>query len=138
VSFADLATGAVIRYPYLWSHQAAQGETEGRKSRPVVVGVRLFRPKGGDVIVLFPSTSQEPPPSRFAAEIPATEKRRGGLAADLRLWLIVDEYNQDVLGQPFYLEPEPKLGQLSKAFLLPLLKAVVARRDQATRVNRQL
>jgi hypothetical protein len=77
VSSAELGTGAVIRYPYLSSHQARQGETEGRKSRPVVVGVRLSRPMGEDVILLFPITSQEPPPSRFAAEIPATEKRRG-------------------------------------------------------------
>jgi len=138
VSFSELGTGAVIRYPYLWSHQAAQGETEGRKSRPVVVAVRLSRPNGEDVILLFPITSQKPAPSRFSAEIPATEKRRGGLAADLRLWLILDEYNQDVLGRSFYLEPEPKLGQFSKAFLLPLLKAVVARRDQAKRINRQL
>lgn len=137
MSFAEFGTGAVIRYPYLWSHQAGQGETEGRKARPVVVGVRLCRPKGEDVILLLPITSQEPPPSRFAAEIPATEKRRGGLAVDLRLWLILDEYNQDVMGRSFYLEPEPKLGQFSKAFLLPLLKAVVARRDQARRVNRQ-
>ena len=88
--------------------------------------------------MLLPITSQEPLPSRFATEIPAIEKRRGGLATDLRLWLILDEYNQDVLGRSFYLEPEPKLGQLSKAFLLPLLKAVVARRDRARGVNRQL
>jgi hypothetical protein len=73
VSFAELGTGAVIRYPYLWSHQAGQGETEGRRSQPVVVGVRLSRPK----------------------------------------------------------------GEVSKAFLLPLLNAVVTRRDQTTGVNRQ-
>ncbi len=137
MSFADLGTGAVIRYAYLWARQAGVGETEGRKPRPVVVGVRLSRPKGEDVILLFPITSQEPPPSCFAAEIPAIEKRRGGLASDLRLWLILDEYNQDVIGQSFHLEPEPKIGQFSKAFLLPLLQAVVARRARIAKVDRR-
>jgi hypothetical protein len=31
----------VIRYPYLWVREAARGETEGRKLRPVTVGVRI-------------------------------------------------------------------------------------------------
>lgn len=100
------------------------------------MGVRLPRPAGQDVILLFPITSREPPPSRFAAEIPTTEKRRAGLAPDMRLWLVLDEYNQDVLGRSFYLEPEPPLGRLSKAFLLPLLKAFVARRARTKRVVR--
>ena len=137
MSFEDLGTGAVIRYAYLWARQADQGETEGRKSRPVVVGVRLARPKGDDVILLFPITSQEPSRSRFAAEIPAIEKRRGGLASELRLWLVLDEYNQDVIGRSFYLEPGPKIGQFSKAFLLPLLQAAIARREQFRGVNRR-
>lgn len=137
MTFDGIRTGAVIRYPYLWTHQADRGETEGRKTRPVVVGVRLSRPDGEDVILLFPITSQEPPPSRFAAEIPATEKRRAGLAANLPLWLILDEYNQDVLGRSFYLEPEPQLGELSKAFLLPLLKQVITRRGKVKHVSRR-
>ena len=103
-----------------------------------MVGVRLLRPDDADIILLFPITSQAPARSRRAAEIPATEKRRGGLSIDMRLWLIPDEYNQDTLGQSFYLEPEPPLGQLSKAFLLPLLKAFVARRTETRRVKRNL
>lgn len=136
MSFDDIRTGSVIRYPYLWTHEAGRGETEGRKARPVAVGVRLPRPNDEDVVLLFPITSREPLPSRFAAEIPVTEKRRAGLSIDMRLWLILDEYNQDILGQSFYLEPEPPLGQLSKAFLLPLLKAFIARRAETKRVLR--
>jgi hypothetical protein len=41
------------------------------------------------------------------------EKRRAGLDAALRLWIILDEYNQDTIGQSFYLEPEPPLGRFS-------------------------
>jgi hypothetical protein len=39
VSFDALRTGAVVRYPYLWAREAAQGETDGRKFRPAAVGV---------------------------------------------------------------------------------------------------
>ena len=38
---------------------------------------------------------------RFAAEIPDTEKRRAGLDGDIRLWIVLDEYNQDVIGRSF-------------------------------------
>jgi hypothetical protein len=128
VSFDQIRTACVIRFPYLWAREAQRGETEGRKVRPVAVGVRISRPKGEDVLVLFPITSQTPAQNRFAVEIPETEKRRAGLDATVRLWMILDEYNQDIIGQSFYLEPEPPLGRFSKAFFLPLVKEFIARR----------
>jgi hypothetical protein len=66
VSLDQLRTGCVIRFPYLWVREAERGETEGRKHRRVAVGVRITRPKGDDVLVLFPITSQLPSPDRFA------------------------------------------------------------------------
>lgn len=72
MSFDDIQTASVIRYPYLWVREAGQGETEGRKHRPVAVGVRIGR-LDGDVLLLFPVTTKEPEKGRFAAEIPATE-----------------------------------------------------------------
>lgn len=135
MSFDHLQTGVVVRYPYLWARQARSGETEGRKDRPVSVGVRLPRPTG-DLVLFFPITSKEPEASRFAAEIPALEKRRAGLDPDLRLWIILDEYNTDIVGQSFYLEPAAPLGSFGKAFFLPLLRAFAARRKSATEVDR--
>ena len=137
MSFDQLRTACVIRFPYLWVRDAERGETEGRKARPVAVGVRLSRPKGDDVLILFPITSQPPSPDRFAVEIPEMEKRRGGLDATIRLWIILDEYNQDVVGKSFYLEPEPPLGRFSKAFFLPLMKEFIASRTRARGVNRR-
>jgi hypothetical protein len=137
VNFDRLRSGCVIRFPYLWVREAERGETEGRKPRPVAVGVRIARPKGDDVLVLFPITSQPPRPERFAAEIPETEKRRAGLDPSLRLWIILDEYNQDTIGQSFYLEPEPPLGYFSKAFFLPLMREFISRRARTRGVNRQ-
>lgn len=132
-----LQTGAVIRFPYLWAREAAAGETEGRKFRPVAVGVRIPKPGGADVLILFPITSQQPPPNRFAAEIPDTENRRAGLDGMMRLWMALDEYNQDVIGESFYPEAEPPLGYFSKAFFLPLLQEFIRRRSQSRAVHRR-
>ncbi len=134
--FASLRTGSVIRFPYLWARAAARGESEGRKFRPVAVGVRVPKPNGEDVLLLFPITSQEPAGERFAAEIPDTEKRRAGLDGTMRLWIVLDEYNQDVIGRSFYLEPDPPLGRFSKAFFLPLLQEFIRRRAQTLAVHR--
>lgn len=135
MSFEQLQTGVVLRYANLWTRQTKAGETDGRKDRPVAVGVRIAR-KSGDLILFFPVTSKEPEASRFAAEIPPIEKRRAGLDADIRLWLILDEYNTDIVGQSFYLEPAPPLGSFSKAFFLPLLRSFVARRKTTTEINK--
>jgi hypothetical protein len=137
VSLDQLRTGCVIRFPYLWVREAERGETGGRKPRPVAVGVRIVRRGGEDVLVLFPITSQRPSRDRFAAEIPEIEKRRAGLDATLRLWIILDEYNQDTIRRSFYLEPEPPLGRFSKAFFLPLMKEFIARRASTRGVNRR-
>jgi hypothetical protein len=137
VSLDQLRTACVIRFPYLWVREAERGETEGRKPRPVAVGVRIARRGGDDVLVLFPITSQQPFRDRFAAEIPEMEKRRAGLDVTLRLWIILDEYNQDTIGQSFYLEPELPLGRFSKAFFLPLMKEFIARRASTRGVNRR-
>jgi len=55
----------------------------------------------------------------------------------MRLWIILDEYNQDIVGRSFHLEPEPPLGRFSKAFFLPLMKEFIARRAGTRGVNRQ-
>jgi hypothetical protein len=84
----------------------------------------------------FSFTSQPPAKGRFAAEIPDMEKRRAGLDGHLSLWIVLDEYNSDVIGRSFYLEPEPPLGYFSKAFLLPLLQEFIRRRSQTNAVHR--
>ena len=135
MSYDDIQTASVIRYPYLWAREAHKGETEGRKERPVAVGVRLPRPDG-DLVLFFPISTKQPEPARFSAEIPAIEKRRAGLDTDLKLWIILDEFNTDRVGRSFYLEPDPPIGRFSKAFFLPLLRAFVARRKEFTEVSR--
>lgn len=134
--YGDIQTACVIRYPYLWVREATLGETEGRKRRPVAVGVRLRR-ADGDLLLLFPITSRQPDPATFAVEIPDSEKRRAGLEVAPRLWIVLEEYNTDVVGQSFYLNPERPLGRFSKAFFLPLVRSFAARRRQTVGVDRQ-
>ncbi|MBO9101758.1 MULTISPECIES: hypothetical protein [unclassified Rhizobium] len=133
--YEEIQTAAVIRYPYLWSREARKGETEGRKDRPVAVGVRIPR-AGGDLALFVPITTKQPEANRFTAEIPAIEKRRAGLDVDLRLWIILDEFYSDIIGRSFYLEPEPPIGRFSKAFFLPLLREFIARRKSFSQVMR--
>ena len=136
MSFNGIVSAAVIRFPYLWANEAQRGETEGRKSRQVAIGVRMAKPEGDDVLLLFPITSKAPERGRFAVEIPETEKRRAGLDGDMRLWIILNEYNLDIVGRSFYLEPEPPLGRFSKAFFLPVMREFIARRSRTRGVNR--
>ena len=62
--------------------------------------------------------------------------RRAGLDVDLRLWIILDEFNSDIIGRSFCLEPEPPMGRFSKAFFLPILRKFIARRRTFAEVNR--
>ncbi len=58
-SYDNIQTATVIYYPYLWVRQARKGETEGRKDRPVAVGVRLAR-TDGDLVLFFPIITKQP------------------------------------------------------------------------------
>ncbi|GLS22497.1 hypothetical protein GCM10007874_55150 [Labrys miyagiensis] len=136
MSYDDIQSATVVQYPYLWHREAERGELEGRKDRPVAVGVRIPQPDGVDLLLLFPITSKQPAASQFAAEIPETEKRRAGLSTDIRLWIILEEFNGDRVGRSYYLKPAAVLGRFSKAFFLPLMKQVIARRSRLAAVDR--
>jgi hypothetical protein len=123
-SFDLIRSGSVIAYPYLWEREALSGETSGRKSRPSAVVIR--KPSAnGDILALLAITSKAPAGGQTAIEIPEAEKRRAGLDGDLRLWIVLDEYNVDVVGSSFYLEPQKPIGSFSRAFFLPVFERFV-------------
>jgi hypothetical protein len=131
--------GSVIQYPYLWVRQRNAGETEGRKSRPVCLILRIKDPKRAiHHLILLPITSQQPQPDQVALEIPDIERRRAGLTRYSRAWIIVGEYNYDIAEQSYYYEPNsPVLGAFSAPFLREIATAVRAALPQATaRVDR--
>lgn len=119
MSFEDIQNGSVIRYPFLWSREAEAGEIEGRKKRPTVVALRTNDEESQvEVLYLFPITSQPPAGNVVAMEIPETEKKRAGLEADKRLWVLLSDYNRDVINESYYLEPKRPIGTFSRAFFL--------------------
>jgi hypothetical protein len=135
--FDHIQTGSIISYPYLWVREADRGETDGRKLRPSAVALRLKRESGADVLVLLAITSKQPLPQQDAIKIPEMERRRAGLDSDKRLWIILDEYNTDSVGQSFYLVPDSQIGHFSSAFFLSLLRAFAKVRLNARRVDWQ-
>lgn len=132
----EIVTGAVIRYPYLWRREAQRGETEGRKDRPVAVAVRMRQQSGRDIILVFPITSKMPTHISIASEIPAREKRRAGLDRDMRLWIVLDEYNGDAIGKSFFLRYDKPIGFFSQSYFLPLMREFMKRRSEIRGVDR--
>ena len=136
MSYDELQSGVVLHYPYLWGREADRGETEGRKQRPTVVAVRLRRAGKADLLALFPITTQEPEADRIAKEIPDTEKRHAGLDHSLRQWIILDEFNAEILPGTYYLEPDARLGRLNDLFFKPLVRDFAKRIDSVKVVKR--
>jgi hypothetical protein len=118
--------GSVIVYPYLWTSQRDAGETEGRKSRPVCLVLRIHDPERSIHHLFLLGISSQPPRSDQAAlEIPDIERRRAGLSRYPRAWIVVSEYNYDIAEQSYYYEPNtPPLGAFSAPFLREVAKAV--------------
>jgi hypothetical protein len=120
----EIKTGDVIHYPYLWRREAEKGETEGRKSRPACLVIAL-EAQDKTYLYLLAITSKSPLISQKAIEIPSLELRRIGLKTDAPGWVIVSEYNRDILGESYYLQPsDPIMGCFSNRFLLVLQQAL--------------
>lgn len=111
-----LKQGAVFSYSYLWEWQSNQGETDGRKDRPVCLALPILK-DGVTHLFLLAITGTPPRSEQTAIEIPEIEKRRGGLKDWKDGWIIVNEYNYDIAEKSFYLDiSQPILGRFSDAF----------------------
>lgn len=97
--------GLVIRYAYLWSHEAAAGREEGGKDRPTAILLTTHLRGGDTVVVALPVTHTPPGDPALAVEIPAAVKRTLGLDAE-RSWIILSELNR-------FVWPGPDLRPLS-------------------------
>ena len=120
MAFDEIQTGCVIGYQYLWKREALSGQLEGSKRRPVAVAFRVPG-KQADTLYLLPITTKQPDPSTLSIEVPQIEKRRAGLDPDIRQWIIVQEFNVDLIPGSFVLEPHAKIGEFSKAFFRSVL-----------------
>lgn len=135
---AAFKQGEIVKYSYLWHWQAERGETEGRKDRPVCVGLPIQ--KGGVThLFLLAITSSVPGPSRQAMEIPETEARRAGLKGWKTGWVILDECNYDIAEHSHYLDSSQiPTGRFSEVFMTKVKSAFkhVVEQGSLARVDR--
>lgn len=85
--------GLVIRYDYLWSHEAKAGRDQG-KERPaclVAASDSSVRPR---FVVILPITHSPPDHETIGIEIPSRVRQALGLD-DAPSWVIVSEHNVD-------------------------------------------
>lgn len=120
-----IASGDLVwDYPYLWLWQRDRGESEGRKERPVCVAVATRGADGLTHLALLAITGTPPRADQRAVEIPPLEIRRLGLAEHKQAWVVVSEYNYDILERSFSLDPSRRSGRkLSPGFLKIVLRA---------------
>jgi hypothetical protein len=93
VALPDPKPGLVVRYDYLWSHEAAAGRGQGKSRATCLVAASdsLTKPR---YVVLLPITHSPPDAGTIGIEIPAKVKRVIGLD-DIPSWIIVSEHNID-------------------------------------------
>lgn len=123
MAFPEPKPGLILRYDYLWTHEAAAGRDQG-KDRPtclVAATDSLARPR---YVVLLPITHTPPSGDTVGIEIPAKVKEAIGLDIEPS-WVIVSEHNIDEWPNRG-LSPVPcKPGEFSYGFIPPGLFAKI-------------
>jgi hypothetical protein len=79
----------VVRYSFLWSREAAAGETEGRKDRPCVIITAIGRATDGRLRVRVLPVTHRPTERSRSIALPPKVKRHLGLDADAS-WIVLD------------------------------------------------
>jgi len=92
VSFPAPRPGLVIRYSYLWTHEADAGQEEGVKDRPCAIILVVSDEDGRQRVRVLPITHSPPADARDGLEIPLPTKTRLGLDS-ARSWIVLTEAN---------------------------------------------
>lgn len=126
MALPDPAPGLVVRYDYLWTHEAAAGRDQG-KDRPaclVAASDAAARPR---FVVLLPIAHTAPAGDTVGMEIPHRVRQALGLD-EAPSWVIVSEHNVDEWPSAG-LSPLPgRPGAFAYGFLPPGLFAEIKAR----------
>ena len=118
--------GDVLSYSYLWSHEAARGQEEGLKDRPVVVVVGHLTAAQRTQLIVVPITHSAPNHAEDAIELPQDIKRHLGLDQE-RSWIVMTEVNRFIWPgpdiRPIGDDGDPLFGALPEWFFLKLREA---------------
>lgn len=93
MALTDPKPGLVVRYDYLWTHEATAGREPG-KDRPACLVAATDSATRPRYVVLLPITHRAPTGTTVGVEIPARVKQAIGLD-DAPSWVIVSEHNVD-------------------------------------------
>jgi len=131
MTFPAPKPGLVIRYSFLWSHEARAGADEGSKDRPCAIVVAATLDGAGDVTVLVAPITHAPPEEDDSIRVPPTVARSLGLDGE-RHWIRVDELNEFVWPgydlRPIAGQPDAyAYGMLPRALYEALRTAIRAR-----------
>lgn len=126
MALPDPKPGLVIRYDYLWTHEAAAGRDQG-KDRPACLVAASDASTKPRFVVLLPITHTVPTGEAVGIEIPLRVRQALGLD-DLPSWVIVSEHNVDEWPNAG-LSPLPgKPGTFAYGFIPPSLFAAIKAR----------
>lgn len=126
MALPDPKPGLVIRYDFLWSHEAAAGQDQG-KDRPaclVAASDSLARPR---FVVLLPITHTPPAGETIGVESPAAVKQAIGLD-EAPSWVIVSEHNIDERPNAGVTPVPGTIDGFSYGFIPPRLFAAIKAR----------
>lgn len=133
--------GLVIRYGFLWSHEADDGADESSKDRPCAIVVATRRDQDGDLrVIVAPITHEPPTDSSASIRVSPDVCRRLGLD-NKEQWLRVDELNR--FSWPGYdLRPIPGRGGIEYGLLprslFQQLKTRIIQRQHARQARRPI
>jgi mRNA-degrading endonuclease toxin of MazEF toxin-antitoxin module len=82
----------VVRYAFLWSHEALMGRPEASKDRPCVVVIAAARQPDGRTRVRVVPITRTPKSQDRGIALPDRIRRHLGLDAD-ESWVVFDEAN---------------------------------------------
>jgi len=125
--------GLVIRYAFLWSHEARKGAVEAVKERPCAIVVAARKGTNGDVrVIVAPITHQPPADPTASIAVPPEVCRKLGLDSDAQ-WLRIDELN-GFLWPGYDLRPLPgrdtvEYGLLPEALFRDLRMRILERQQ---------
>jgi mRNA-degrading endonuclease toxin of MazEF toxin-antitoxin module len=136
--------GSVIRFSFLWRHEADQGREEGAKDRPAAIIASFIHDKTGKrKVLVLPITRTPPRDPSVAVEIPARTRRALGLGPE-PCWVICSETNRftwpghDIRQAPNARGREWIYGMLPRGLFLEIAQrfAQIARRGRTKIVDR--
>jgi hypothetical protein len=136
------SVGTVFHYPYFWYDDYKNG-IENPKNRTTTISIikKTINNNSAELTHLFLlGITDSPREGQDCIEIPALEKRRAGLDPLRLAYVVVSEYNYDLLPHSYDYDPNSKdFGVFSDVFINTVRDKFIAalRQKQSIRMQRR-